>query len=53
MPTYHHLGYSKGSFPVAEKASNEVLSLPMHPWLEEKDQDTIVETIKQSLLALT
>ena len=53
QPVYHHLGYSKGSFPVAEKASNEVLSLPMHPWLEEKDQDTIVETIKQSLLALT
>jgi len=52
QPVYKHLGYQTGSFPAAEKASREVLSLPMHPWLEEKDQDTIVNTIKESLLAL-
>lgn len=52
QPVYQHLGYTKGSFPVAEKASEEVLSLPMHPWLEKEDQDMVVETVKQSLLAL-
>jgi UDP-2-acetamido-2-deoxy-ribo-hexuluronate aminotransferase len=52
QPVYAHLGYSRGSFPVAEKAGSEVLSLPMHPWLESEDQDKIVETIKQSILTL-
>lgn len=35
-----------GDFPASEKASREVLSLPMHPFLTEKDQDKIVTAIK-------
>jgi UDP-2-acetamido-2-deoxy-ribo-hexuluronate aminotransferase len=38
-----------GDFPVAEKASREVLSLPMHPFLSEADQDRIVAAIKAAL----
>lgn len=53
QPVYKYLGHGAGSFPVAEKAAKEVLSLPMHPWLETEDQDKIVETIKETLLALT
>ncbi|HOW67893.1 MAG TPA: DegT/DnrJ/EryC1/StrS family aminotransferase [Candidatus Paceibacterota bacterium] len=34
-----------GEFPVAEQASREVLSLPMHPFLTESDQDKIVEAV--------
>ena len=30
---FQYLGYQKGSFPVAEKVSKEVLSLPMNPFL--------------------
>ena len=46
---FKNLGYEYGSFPVAEKASREVLSLPIDPLLEQKDQDLIVEKLKQTL----
>jgi UDP-2-acetamido-2-deoxy-ribo-hexuluronate aminotransferase len=39
-----------GDFPESEKASREVLSLPMHPFLSEADQDTIVAALKTALL---
>ncbi|NOI82339.1 DegT/DnrJ/EryC1/StrS family aminotransferase [Vibrio tubiashii] len=31
---FAHLGYKKGDFPVAEKLSEQVFSLPMHGYLE-------------------
>jgi UDP-2-acetamido-2-deoxy-ribo-hexuluronate aminotransferase len=37
QPIYAPLGYRYGDFPASEKASREVLSLPMHPYLEEND----------------
>lgn len=40
------LGYQKGDFPVAEKAAQEVLSLPVYPELEESVITNIVEIIK-------
>lgn len=40
------LGYQKGDFPVAEKLSNKILSLPMFPELTFKQQDYVVESIK-------
>jgi dTDP-4-amino-4,6-dideoxygalactose transaminase len=33
QPAYRDLGYSSGDFPVCERASAEVLSLPMFPEL--------------------
>jgi UDP-2-acetamido-2-deoxy-ribo-hexuluronate aminotransferase len=39
------LGYEKGQFPVAERIAARIFSLPMHPYLEEKDQDKIIDTI--------
>lgn len=53
QPVYKHLGYERGSFPVSEKAAQEVLSLPMHPWLTNEDQDFIVESIKESATVQT
>ena len=35
-----------GDFPVSEMVSGEVLSLPMHPFLDDLDQDRIVSAIK-------
>lgn len=43
------LGKKEGSFPVAEKASKEILSLPLFPELSDAQQDRVVEVLKQNL----
>ena len=43
---YSHLGHKKGDFPIAEKLSNEILSLPMYPELTEEEIDYVCEKIK-------
>jgi dTDP-4-amino-4,6-dideoxygalactose transaminase len=42
---YDSWNYSKGDFPVAEKAAAEIVSLPMFPHLSVKDQARVVEEI--------
>lgn len=37
--------------PVSERVSKEVLSLPMHPYLEEETQDFICEAVRDVILA--
>jgi len=49
QPIFADLGYKWGDFPVAEKASREVMSLPMHPFLSETDQDRVVDAVKRVL----
>lgn len=49
QPVFKYLGYRWGDFPNAEKASREVLSLPMHPWLSVEDQEHITEALAESL----
>lgn len=49
QPVFADLGYKIGDFPVSEKASKEVISLPMHPFLAEAEQDTIVNAVKEAL----
>jgi len=34
---YKSLGYRKGGFPVSEKLSRQILSLPMYPELSEEE----------------
>lgn len=45
QPVFAGLGGRKGDFPVAEQAAGEVLSLPMHPFLTEPDQDRVVNAV--------
>ena len=45
QPVFAKLGYNWGDFPAAEKASREVLSLPMHPFLAEQEQDLIIDGV--------
>ena len=40
------LGYKSGDFPISEKISNEIMSLPMSPFLTTQQQDLVVNTIK-------
>ncbi len=49
QPVFADLGYEYGAFPESEKASREVLSLPMHPFLSESDQDRVVAAVKSAL----
>lgn len=49
QPPFAKYGYKRGDFPVCEKAADEVLSLPMHPWLTEEEQQTVVEGVKEAV----
>jgi len=42
-----YLGYSEGDFAVSEKVAQEIMSLPMSPYLKEEEQDFIVKMIKE------
>ncbi len=44
---YLDLGYRKGDFPVTEKLSNEVLSLPMHSELTPEQSEFITQKINE------
>jgi dTDP-4-amino-4,6-dideoxygalactose transaminase len=46
---YASLGYKEGDFPVTERVAAEILSLPMYPHLELRQQTRIAETILQLL----
>jgi dTDP-4-amino-4,6-dideoxygalactose transaminase len=46
---HHDLGYSAGAFPVAEKACENVFSLPIFPELSDDEQSYVIETLKKIL----
>jgi dTDP-4-amino-4,6-dideoxygalactose transaminase len=46
---YHSAGKPKGTFPVTEKAADEVLSLPMHTELDEEQQKYIVQSVVEAM----
>lgn len=50
LPYYRRVfGFKKGMLPNAEKASSQVISLPVHPRLTPEDLDSIAKTLKKSL----
>ncbi|MCD6514221.1 MAG: DegT/DnrJ/EryC1/StrS family aminotransferase [Candidatus Odinarchaeota archaeon] len=52
MPYYQDaFGYGKGDFPVAESVFNDIVSLPIHPHLNEKETEYVVKSIKEILEA--
>ncbi len=44
---YRDLGHQKGSFPLSERAAEEVMSLPIYPELTEAQQSYVVEMIAE------
>ncbi|KJS11986.1 MAG: hypothetical protein VR67_10780 [Peptococcaceae bacterium BRH_c8a] len=49
QPAYRHLGYREGDFPAVEKASREILSLPLDAEITASQINYVCQTIKQSL----
>ncbi len=47
QPVFSGLGYGEGDLPETERASKEVLSLPMHPYLTEEEQRRVTEAVKE------
>jgi len=45
---YARLGYSRACLPVAERASEEVLSLPVHPMLEQEEVERVAEAVRRA-----
>jgi dTDP-4-amino-4,6-dideoxygalactose transaminase len=48
---YKHFPVAGNGLPVSERLAKEVLSLPMHPYLDEATQDHIVERFRAALKA--
>ena len=49
QPIFANLGYQDDDFPEAAQAAQEVLSLPMHPFLTTEEQDKVVDSLLQVL----
>ena len=46
---FDHLGLGPGSFPVAEKAASEILSLPIFPGITVEQQTRTVDSLRRAL----
>lgn len=46
---YARLGLRRGTFPVAERAADRILSLPMFPHITEAQQQTVVDALEAAL----
>ncbi|NLW48745.1 MAG: UDP-4-amino-4,6-dideoxy-N-acetyl-beta-L-altrosamine transaminase, partial [Firmicutes bacterium] len=46
QPYYERIGFKKGDFPEAERYYGEAISLPMYFELSDKEQDYVVEKLK-------
>lgn len=44
---YRYLGYGKGSYPIAEKEADEVLSIPIYNGMTEEEQNYVIAAINQ------
>ncbi len=50
QPVFSSLGYQEGDFPQSEAAARRVLSLPMHPYLTEAQQQEVVNALHAAVL---
>jgi dTDP-4-amino-4,6-dideoxygalactose transaminase len=46
QPCFEYLGYKRGAFPESEKATKEVISLPVFPELKQSQLDEVIEAVR-------
>jgi dTDP-4-amino-4,6-dideoxygalactose transaminase len=46
QPCFAYLDYRKGAFPESERASEEVISLPVYPELRQSQLDEVIEAVR-------
>lgn len=44
------LGYRPGDMPVSEDCAERIFSVPMHPYLREEEQNTVLECLREGML---
>jgi len=49
QPAFAYLGHKVGDFSISEEVAACIMSLPMHPYLERAEQQTIVDELKQAI----
>jgi dTDP-4-amino-4,6-dideoxygalactose transaminase len=52
QPCFAYLGYAEGDFPESERASEEVLSIPVFPELREDERERVAEAIEHFYAAV-
>lgn len=52
QPAYADLGVQRGAFPIAESACEELLSLPMDPYLDEAEVAHVAQAVTEAVDAL-
>ena len=50
QPVFAGLAYKEGDFPVAELMAQRVVSLPMHPYLTDVQQQQVVAAVRNAVL---
>ncbi|MFN7097677.1 MAG: DegT/DnrJ/EryC1/StrS family aminotransferase [Gammaproteobacteria bacterium] len=47
QPVFAGLNLKRGAFPIAEKLSDQVVSLPMHPYMQDQDIEKVAKVVCQ------
>jgi dTDP-4-amino-4,6-dideoxygalactose transaminase len=48
-PAYAHLGFGPGSFPVAERRAEQIVSLPLYPEMTARQQERVIAAVAAAL----
>jgi dTDP-4-amino-4,6-dideoxygalactose transaminase len=48
-PAYAHLGFGPGSFPVAERRAEQIVSLPLYPEMTAGRQERVIAAVAEAL----
>jgi dTDP-3-amino-2,3,6-trideoxy-4-keto-D-glucose/dTDP-3-amino-3,4,6-trideoxy-alpha-D-glucose/dTDP-2,6-dideoxy-D-kanosamine transaminase len=52
MTGFKHLGYQEGDLPVTERLAREIFSLPLYPYLQDHEQEYVIESLLKILEVL-